>query len=213
MIKAIQTKYDGYRFRSRLEARWATFFNYAGIPYQYEIEGYETSNGNWYLPDFYLPECGLWVEVKGFTESIDYDWLIERARALPVPEPETIQREEFSGLMLVGEIPRVPAPYQNPRNARWDFSLDFDFFWPVAQPRESRESIDPNDDPLILAGFGRYEKNRRPWFANDPLVAGRTYPLGSFDLCMDGEYMDERIRRAYREARRARFEHGETPAA
>ena len=35
-IRAIETSYDGYRFRSRLEARWAVFFNEAGIEYQYE---------------------------------------------------------------------------------------------------------------------------------------------------------------------------------
>ena len=30
-IKAIETYYKGYRFRSRLEARWAVFFDAAGI--------------------------------------------------------------------------------------------------------------------------------------------------------------------------------------
>lgn len=29
-IKAIETEYDGHRFRSRLEARWAVFFNAIG---------------------------------------------------------------------------------------------------------------------------------------------------------------------------------------
>ena len=71
-IKPIETIYDGYRFRSRLEARWAVFFNTAGIRYRYEPEGFMLSDGSWYLPDFYLPdvggragENGLWVEVKG----------------------------------------------------------------------------------------------------------------------------------------------------
>ncbi len=31
VIKPIETYYDGYRFRSRLEARWAVFFKVAGI--------------------------------------------------------------------------------------------------------------------------------------------------------------------------------------
>ena len=30
-IKAIETVYDGHKFRSRLEARWAVFFNNANI--------------------------------------------------------------------------------------------------------------------------------------------------------------------------------------
>ena len=38
-IKAKETYYDGYRFRSRLEARWAVFFNNIGLEYEYEMEG------------------------------------------------------------------------------------------------------------------------------------------------------------------------------
>ena len=32
-MKAIETEYNGYRFRSRLEARWAVFFDALGIEY------------------------------------------------------------------------------------------------------------------------------------------------------------------------------------
>ena len=32
-IKAIETRYNGYRFRSRTEARWAVFFDAFGIRY------------------------------------------------------------------------------------------------------------------------------------------------------------------------------------
>lgn len=63
MIKAIETVYNGYRFRSRLEARWAVFFTHLGLIYQYEPEGYDLS-GIWYLPDFWLPALDCWVEVK-----------------------------------------------------------------------------------------------------------------------------------------------------
>ena len=55
-IKAIETEYNGYRFRSRLEARWAVFFDAAKIKYEYEPEGFELADGTRYLPDFYLPE-------------------------------------------------------------------------------------------------------------------------------------------------------------
>lgn len=63
MIKAIQTKYNGYHFRSRLEARWAVFFDTLKIPYQYELEGFDLGIA-WYLPDFYLSEWGIWIEIK-----------------------------------------------------------------------------------------------------------------------------------------------------
>lgn len=61
-IKAIETRYRGYRFRSRLEARWAVFFDAMKIEWEYEPEGYPTDEGG-YLPDFRL-FGGLFAEVK-----------------------------------------------------------------------------------------------------------------------------------------------------
>jgi hypothetical protein len=65
MSRPIETRYKGYRFRSRLEARWAVFFDALGIDYRYEPEGFDL-NGLFYLPDFYLPteQPGSWIEVK-----------------------------------------------------------------------------------------------------------------------------------------------------
>ena len=65
MIKAIETEYKGYRFRSRLEARWAVFFDALGIAWEYEKEGYDLGEAGWYLPDFWLPEWKCFVEIKG----------------------------------------------------------------------------------------------------------------------------------------------------
>jgi hypothetical protein len=64
MIKTIPTTYNGIKFRSRLEARWAVFFDELGIKYLYEYEGFELAKKEWYLPDFYLPEYGIYCEVK-----------------------------------------------------------------------------------------------------------------------------------------------------
>ncbi len=64
LIKAIETVYHGYRFRSRLEARWAVFFDNLDMEFEYELEGYELGGGLRYLPDFYLPSIGVHVEVK-----------------------------------------------------------------------------------------------------------------------------------------------------
>lgn len=63
---AIETRYKGYRFRSRLEARWAVFFDAAGVKWEYEFEGYDLGNV-WYLPDFMMlhnPGRGPIVEIK-----------------------------------------------------------------------------------------------------------------------------------------------------
>lgn len=71
MIQALETAYNNYRFRSRLEARWAVFFDALHIAYEYEPEGYKLKDGSMYLPDFRLQNVGLrsrvgplWLEVK-----------------------------------------------------------------------------------------------------------------------------------------------------
>lgn len=64
VFRAITTRYKGYNFRSRLEARWAVFFDHLGIRWDYEPEGFELGNGLRYLPDFWLPDANLWIEVK-----------------------------------------------------------------------------------------------------------------------------------------------------
>lgn len=63
-ITAIETEYRGYRFRSRLEARWAVFFDALGLPWEYEVQGYQLPDGTAYLPDFWLPTLNTWYEVK-----------------------------------------------------------------------------------------------------------------------------------------------------
>ena len=65
-IQVLPTFYNGYSFRSRLEARWAVFFDCLKIKFEYEPEGFVFSDGEKYLPDFYLPTFngGMYVEVK-----------------------------------------------------------------------------------------------------------------------------------------------------
>ncbi len=78
-FKAIDTHYKGYRFRSRLEARWAVFLDHMQCKWQYEPQGFNL-DGMLYLPDFWLPfanpdhaggyeqgsppEKGYWLEIK-----------------------------------------------------------------------------------------------------------------------------------------------------
>lgn len=70
-LKAIETVYKGYRFRSRLEARWAVFFDAMGIEWEYEKEGYELEGGVRYLPDFWLPKQEVFVEIKGIAPTAE----------------------------------------------------------------------------------------------------------------------------------------------
>lgn len=70
-LKAIETVYNGYRFRSRLEARWAVFFDALAVKYQYEPEGFDLGPAGRYLPDFWLPDQKCWVEIKAVSPSKD----------------------------------------------------------------------------------------------------------------------------------------------
>lgn len=64
-IKPIETRYKGYRFRSRLEARWAVYFDALGVEWEYEPQGFDLEDEGAYLPDFWLKTVGMWAEVKG----------------------------------------------------------------------------------------------------------------------------------------------------
>jgi hypothetical protein len=70
-IRIIETSYKNYRFRSRLEARWAVYFDSIGITWEYEKEGFEWPDGIRYLPDFWFPQVKMWGEVKPFRFTDD----------------------------------------------------------------------------------------------------------------------------------------------
>ena len=62
----IPTEFAGVKFRSRLEARWAVYFDDLCLEWRFEPEGYQLKSG-WYVPDFFLPEVGesgVFIEVK-----------------------------------------------------------------------------------------------------------------------------------------------------
>jgi hypothetical protein len=79
-LKPIETAYKGYRFRSRLEARWAVFFDALGVGWEYEKEGYDLGPAGWYLPDFWLPDLRCFVEVKGRWPNAEEQKLAEALR-------------------------------------------------------------------------------------------------------------------------------------
>jgi hypothetical protein len=105
-IKPKETRYRGYRFRSRLEARWAVYFEVLGISWEYEPQGYELEDGISYLPDFFFPELKCFGEVKpgGFDDEAlikirmlckgtDYDCILLDG----VPEVKTYDIVEANG--------------------------------------------------------------------------------------------------------------------
>jgi hypothetical protein len=110
-IKAIETSYKGYRFRSRLEARWAVFFDALGVEWEYEKEGYDLGDAGWYLPDFWLPRQGCWVEIKasGMVEKDEFqkaEFLsagLEQPILLLIGQPDIEDSQQgFTALMVLG---------------------------------------------------------------------------------------------------------------
>lgn len=77
MIKPIETYYNGFHFRSRLEARYAVFLDAIGAKWEYEPQGYKLGDNLYYLPDFLVHDvkgryCGdLYIEVKGKMTDVD----------------------------------------------------------------------------------------------------------------------------------------------
>lgn len=82
MIKPIPTHYNGCYYRSRLEARWAIYFDCLDIIHEYEPEGFKIDSTTWYLPDFYFPAWDCYGEVKHKTLTE-----IQFYKCLRLPEP------------------------------------------------------------------------------------------------------------------------------
>lgn len=103
-IRAIETRYKGYRFRSRTEARWAVFLDSLGLEWAYEPEGYQTRHGQ-YLPDFFVEggngNRGPWIEVKGGTPT-----------ALEVQKLCDVCEDTASYGILVSGPPSLESPHE-----------------------------------------------------------------------------------------------------
>lgn len=88
-LTPIKTVYNGYLFKSKLEAKWAAFFDSMGIAFEYEPDAFAV-NGGWYTPDFYVPELyigntdvrGAYVEIKPISWEFDMDYYKKMSAAL-----------------------------------------------------------------------------------------------------------------------------------
>lgn len=95
-IKAIPTRYGGTQFRSRLEARWAAFFDLNGWAWDYE----PVDLSGW-CPDFSLtfPEATIYAEVKP-TEAGEDSMVKNPVFAKAVAHWQNVQ------VLLLGLAPR-----------------------------------------------------------------------------------------------------------
>jgi hypothetical protein len=110
MLKALETHYGGWRFRSRMEARWAVFMDALKIRWRYEPEGFATEVGP-YLPDFFAwgpadARCKNWIlEVKPGEPSEEEVWKLMGAVSVAddgnfFPTAATVR-----GCFLIGDPP------------------------------------------------------------------------------------------------------------
>lgn len=191
-IKAIETVYNGYRFRSRLEARWAVFFDAAGIKYEYEPEGF-TDGDLCYLPDFYLPDHNTYVEVKPHRDGFEKE--IEKALHF-VNSDLKIKR-----LMFVDQIP-APNKYSS-----W-------FLYPFAYYNSLYDSYDMRYVQLCcIDGEIVFKPNHhycRPIYVISKMETKQESELSDYDFLFEEDDDPKNILPyAYLTARQARFEHGE----
>lgn len=211
--KPIPTFYNGYYFRSRLEARWAVFFDTANIEYQYEVEGYQTEYGEKYLPDFFLPKTQTWVEVKGDPLAIAKD--INKFLRLHYFDGGILPGFNNSnyrlttsgarGLLLLGNFPQgeIEHTYFHPIIQHDKDGLYKNWITFRDMRDYSRPDIVSNEVLWILFGF--HEKS----IANlQKSVANSHWLIETIHLKTPFYY--PKIDKAYKSAKSARFEHGES---
>ena len=217
--KPIETCYNGYRFRSRLEARWAVFFDAAGIKYWYEPDGFSWESTNdvgehvtkRYLPDFWLPQFNSFAEIKPTYERLmkDRNKLGEALDWNKTPVSK--------GLLILGQIPfykglNIPFFLQFYCNkgvrTRW---VCFDT--ELLSTHDNTISI-ANDDIPDIEKIDFVEKESFELF-QDTLYRldlipekwdGHLYKMSQYDVARISNY----YRPCFLKARQARFEHGET---
>jgi hypothetical protein len=211
-IKAIETRYAGCRFRSRLEARWAVFFDALGFAWEYEPEGYELGELGRYLPDFRVWDTGSvgtgeaqWIEVKGVhptPREIDLInelfWVTRTGAAIVYGEIEAraldgFRRNEWALPACVAHYGRTPVG--------WDMVRPYE----VAGYHERLTAhLDRNeafgvDSPFVQTSLDRACRVVIP---NRGWISG--VPYGRWPR------IKTTVPEAVRAARSARFEHGES---
>lgn len=190
--KAIETHYNGYRFRSRLEARWAVFFDALRVDYEYEKQGYDLGEAGCYLPDFWLPAWQCWVEIKATPEHVTAH---EKAKAWALARHTSALvfmffRCDLPDIRIDDGMPTFPhyGRYYAPDGA-WGGLMAF--------------GVCCQCDRVTLGYHGGHYVHCAPAY---------DFQHCSTNALGDGVSDDPRIVQAFQYAKSARFEHGELGA-
>ena len=191
-MSPIETEYKGYRFRSRLEAKWAVFFDALGARWDYETEGYPLRNGEVYLPDFLIRDTAfgdLWFEAKGVMTEADARKIRDFAFSSDDLEFEGPDRAK---IFVAGKIP---------------YGKDF---------RELADEVATEENKDMFGLMFNFRTVYQNFYPAVPVVLNNglfcLWGAGwdTIEDCKDGVDV-ERTLNAYKAARQARFEHGEKP--
>jgi hypothetical protein len=229
-VKAIETWYDGRRYRSRREARWARFFDVAQIPVQYEEQGFDLGEAGPYLPDFVInpgTSSEAFFEVKGLPPTRDE---LAKAEAL-------CEQSKRPVYVYYGEIVQ-PAPdwLDGMGENAWLDALDQQAIsrWWNARPAASsipatldrlvtirRTWLDDYGQPTAYRAFTRdgqpHSKELALWWTDCPYCRRVVLKLhGQVGMCPDTEqcanppyphfaHATARLQAAYTAARAERF--------
>lgn len=198
-VRAVETEYAGEKFRSRLEARVAYVLDLLGIVWVYEPDAYELRDrlgfyavpgegDPWstpirYLPDFWLPDVGKFIEVKGeFRTDDDYKRFLSCAAGLS---------EQQHNVVLFAKIPGPAAAMRLPVELGfYKGTLYGDTWCPEGGSRVSANSARiamDNGEVCVTAAH---------------LLSGREFAVP----------VSARVQEAFRLARHAKFDHGKTPS-
>jgi hypothetical protein len=196
-MHAIETNYKGYRFRSRLEARWAVFFDALGMSYHYEPEGYDLGELGWYLPDFWLPGQECWVEIKPVDPDDEQrSKCCELAHGLERPFVITAGPPGLERLFVYCS----DCTDSSGGTQWWDHGGGF------CEPSSPHWSMDFDGAVCICSG--------NDWSSRDfltPDFMGVWRGMNTVSKCRHDAAAVEQLSAAVRAARGARFEHGEVP--
>jgi hypothetical protein len=151
MIQPIQTFFDGYRFRSRTEARFAVMWRALGWPYQFEMQGFALEQGA-FLPDFYLNDCAVFFEVKGTMPS---DHQVGLCASLADAHDCTV-------FLAVGQPEHDAAVYRFPPGEDCLISTL------RIELGSLGASVDEIDMAMLCARSARFEHGQKPITCTDP---------------------------------------------
>lgn len=217
--KAIETRYKGYRFRSRLEARWAVFFDAMNLEWTYEQEGFDLGDAGWYLPDFKLVTWGTWIEIKPTMPTEDE---LAKFFALVESQNSTEGNVKRQHAMIVG-TPGLPGLIFD--HGRWNPSSYFILTYaghkdvaPIVCV-DSFAMVDGGNHLDIWTMYFRHEPSKGvllspvPPNTEHPMVSLTAFhgPMLRVYAGRGVDYEHEQLSAAYSAARSARFEHGESP--